>query len=297
MGLLNITYSKLMIVFFLFGILLLTIKYHIFFNLKNKENKLKVEYSPNAKIKNKKINACIIALIRNWDIYQFNETISKFESNFNNKYHYPYIFFNDEPFDKNLFISKIKKVTNSSIEFVQVSKEAWGFPKWIKKEKYIESLKVIPHKENYRHMCRFFSGFFFRENSTLKYDYYMRIDRDSTFSCPVKEDPFERFENDKNLMYGFAVSSGELLITIQTLWPTVKQWLHKDDNINKMPKNNESMLGFISNDNGQSLSSYCIFYNNFEIARFSLFRNETYLSFFEHLDTAGGFYYERWGDV
>jgi alpha 1,2-mannosyltransferase len=288
--------SKSLKYFLFIGILFYIFTYYLLIYLNQKD--YKTEYSSNKNKKNLKINACIIALIRNWDIYQFSETISRFEKNFNNKYQYPYIFFNDEPFDDN-FKNKIKILTKSSIEFVQVSKEAWSFPKWIQIEKYLESLKVIPFKENYRHMCRFYSGFFFRENATLKYDYYMRIDRESIFPCPVKEDPFKRFENDKNLMYGFAVGSGENLKTVETLWPTIKQWLDKDDNNNKnkMPQKNESMLSFISNDNGASLTYNCIFYNNFEIARFSLFRSKTYLSFFEHLDKAGGFYYERWGDA
>lgn len=38
----------------------------------------------------------------------------------------------------------------------------------------------------------------------------------------------------------------------------------------------------------------CHFWSNFEIGRLSFFRSEAYRSFFEHLDDAGGFFYERW---
>jgi hypothetical protein len=38
----------------------------------------------------------------------------------------------------------------------------------------------------------------------------------------------------------------------------------------------------------------CHFWSNFEIGRLAFFRSEAYLQFFEHLDQAGGFFYERW---
>ena len=37
--------------------------------------------------------------------------------------------------------------------------------------------------------------------------------------------------------------------------------------------------------------------SNFEIGSFELFRNDLYQQYFEHLDKAGGFFYERWGDA
>jgi alpha 1,2-mannosyltransferase len=41
----------------------------------------------------------------------------------------------------------------------------------------------------------------------------------------------------------------------------------------------------------------CHFWSNFEIADMDFFRSDAYLSFFKHLDQAGGFFYERWGDA
>ena len=63
-------------------------------------------------------------------------------------------------------------------------------------------------------------------------------------------------------------------------------------------KNTSPSLKFVSDDGGVKLSrDMCIFYNNFEVASFSLFRNSTYLSYFDYLDRKGGIYYERWGDA
>lgn len=39
------------------------------------------------------------------------------------------------------------------------------------------------------------------------------------------------------------------------------------------------------------------FWSNFEIADFSFFRSKQYQAYFDFLDKAGGFFYERWGDA
>jgi alpha 1,2-mannosyltransferase len=41
----------------------------------------------------------------------------------------------------------------------------------------------------------------------------------------------------------------------------------------------------------------CHFWSNFEIASLSWLRSQAYLDYFNHLDKAGGFFYERWGDA
>lgn len=38
-------------------------------------------------------------------------------------------------------------------------------------------------------------------------------------------------------------------------------------------------------------------WSNFEIASLSWLRSEAYTKYFEFLDQAGGFFYERWGDA
>ena len=38
-------------------------------------------------------------------------------------------------------------------------------------------------------------------------------------------------------------------------------------------------------------------WSNFEIGSLKFWRSKPYMEFFEHLDKAGGFYYERWGDA
>ena len=252
------------------------------------------ELSDDSMTKEKKPKGCIIVTLKNEDLLQFVKTLKQFELYFNHKHNYPYIFFNNHDFNET-FRNEIVKHTNSNVEFVTISKERWSLPEWIDRNRFKQSLQNIGFKESYRHMCRFYSGFFFREKATLKYDYYIRLDRDSEFHCPFKEDPFMRFELDRSLMYGFAIGGFESLFTIPTLWSTIKTWMKtvRDE----LPSEKESFLKFISSNNGISLTNYCMFYNNFEIARFSMFRSKNYLSYFEALDKAGGFFYERWGDA
>jgi len=238
-------------------------------------------------------NACIIVLLRNTDLDKFITTISNFEKIFNTRYNYPYILFNNVDFDDN-FKNTISKYTNSTIEFVKISKEGWEVPSWIDGKGLNDSLKNIGFTVNYRHMCRFFSGFFYKEQATLKYEMYMRIDLDSEVPRESKVDPFMVFEKNKKLLYGFAVCSYESFWTIPTLWKTIKDWLAKDNNKNQIPKS-ESILKYISTDNGTTLDRSTMFYNNFEVGRFSLFRSQQYNSYFNHLDKSGGFFYERWG--
>ncbi|ODQ66174.1 glycosyl transferase, partial [Nadsonia fulvescens var. elongata DSM 6958] len=54
----------------------------------------------------------------------------------------------------------------------------------------------------------------------------------------------------------------------------------------------------VTGDNmGGEAYNLCHFWSNFEIASLEFFRSEEYNAFFDHLDRAGGFWHERWGDA
>jgi alpha 1,2-mannosyltransferase len=236
----------------------------------------------------KPIKGCILILARNNDLGQIQNLIKNVDLTFNKKYKYPFILFNDEEFSSD-FQNKVSKFTNSTIEFGIIAKEHWNVPSWINGTKLNESVHKIGHSIGYRQMCRFNSGFFFQHELTLKYDYYMRLDSDSGFECELNEDPF-RILKKNNQKYSFILSYHEGSFTIPTLWQTIKQWANKSS-----IKMNRNGLSFITDDNGISLNGQmCIFYNNFEMAEFSLFRNEQYQDFFHSIDKTGGFFYERW---
>jgi alpha 1,2-mannosyltransferase len=270
------------------------------------ENNFEYLYSNNASL-NEKVNACIIILAKNKDLSNVIRLISQFEKALNMKTTYPYIFLNNKKFTDN-FKQNILNITNSKVEFGLINEKEWNVPKFINQTRLNESLEKIKFSLAYRQMCRFNSGiflryqssnifynflfvkgFFFRHELTLKYDFFLRLDSDSCFQCNFEQDPFKRLIS-LNKTYGWLVGDKESIETIPTLWEKIKNWtrMHKINNeINKL-------LKFISDNNGNSLTDYCIFYNNFEIGSFSVFRNQLYLSYFEYLDQLGGFFYERW---
>lgn len=53
-------------------------------------------------------NAAIIALVRNNELREMSQSMRELEETFNRKFKYPWIFFNDEPFD-----DKFKRITSS----------------------------------------------------------------------------------------------------------------------------------------------------------------------------------------
>jgi alpha 1,2-mannosyltransferase len=61
-----------------------------------------------------------------------------------------------------------------------------------------------------------------------------------------------------------------------------------------IPENN--LIDFVTNDGGDTYNM-CHFWSNFEIADLNWLRGPAYLRYFEYLDRAGGFFYERWGDA
>ena len=241
-----------------------------------------------------RINACIVVLVRNQDLNRLLHAINRLESHFNHKHHYPYVLFNNEPFLAN-FRRSVRAATQSRVQFGLIPASQWSVPKWVRQVALKRRLKSIGFSLNYRHMCRFYSGFFFRHKLTSQYDYFMRIDDDSDFPCPIEHDPFETLISN-NKTYGFALGASEGNFTIPTLWSHVLDWLNSSSA--RHPPAADNTVRFVSEDGGKTLApSMCTFYNNFEVAAFSVFRSQAYIDYFNYLDRKSGFFYERWGDA
>lgn len=58
----------------------------------------------------------------------------------------------------------------------------------------------------------------------------------------------------------------------------------------------QNAMPFLSDDGGETYNR-CHFWSNFEIGSLGLWRSQAYLDYFDYLDKAGGFFYERWGDA
>ena len=245
----------------------------------------------------RRANAVVVVLARNSDLNGLKHSIPQFEERFNKKYHYPYVFLNEVPFTDE-FKQGIKAIVSGKAEFGLIPEEHWSYPQWIDVKKADKAREDMA-KNNviyggslpYRHMCRYNSGFFFRHPLLKDYDYYWRVEPDVDFTCDINYDPF-LFMQDNDKDYGFTIMLPEYEATIPTLWETTKKFMEKyPQHIH--PRNVLKDL-FQTHDGKYNL---CHFWSNFEIASLKFLRSEAYMKYFEFLDRAGGFFYERWGDA
>ncbi|KAH9411583.1 glycolipid2-alpha-mannosyl transferase [Ordospora pajunii] len=241
-------------------------------------------------------NAVILILCRNGDKDGITGSIKNFEDVFNRKFGYPYVFLNDEEFTED-FKKSIRGVVSSDAEFGKLEAQEWEVPEWIDMQRANEEMRKLEERNviyggslSYRKMCRFFSGFFYRNKLVQKYEYYWRIEPDVRFLCEIDYDPF-RYMRESSKKYGFVISLGEFMETIPSLFGEVVKFVTNNMNILKKVSGNSFLLNADGSYNG------CHFWTNFEIASFDVFRNEVYQKYFDWLDRTGGFFYERWGDA
>ncbi|OAA66572.1 alpha-mannosyltransferase [Niveomyces insectorum RCEF 264] len=244
-----------------------------------------------------RMNATFVTLARNSDVWEVARSIRQVEDRFNKRYHYDWVFLNDKPFD-----DEFKKVTSSLISgkthYGLIPPEHWSFPDFIDQDKAKKVREEMAKKKiiygdsvSYRHMCRFESGFFFRQELMLNYDYYWRVEPSVEYFCDIHYDPF-RYIHENNKKYSFVLSLYEYAETIPTLWDSVKKFMREH------PEHlvEDNSLRFLSDDDGESYNK-CHFWSNFEIGNLNWLRSKAYIDFFESLDKDGGFFYERWGDA
>lgn len=244
-----------------------------------------------------RVNATFVTLARNTDLWEMVKSIRTVEDRFNHNYHYDWVFLNDKPFDE-----EFKKVTSALISgnthYGVIPKEHWSYPEWIDQDKAKKVRQEMGEKkiiygdsESYRHMCRYESGFFFRHPLMLNYEYYWRVEPSIELFCDVSFDPFRYVkENDKK--YSFVLSLYEYYDTIPSLWGTVQKFM--EEHPEHIADGNS--MGFLSDDGGKTYNK-CHFWSNFEIGSLEWLRSKEYIDYFETLDHAGGFFYERWGDA
>ncbi|CAH6720278.1 hypothetical protein CLIB1444_03S08350 [[Candida] jaroonii] len=139
---------------------------------------------------------------------------------------------------------------------------------------------------SYRHMCRWYTGFFYKHPLLEKYEYYWRLEPGVRLLCDVEYDVFLEMYN-KNKKYAFTLTLFEYSDTIPSLWTHFKAF--KDSH-----QYNGQLLDLIEDGDNYNL---CHFWSNFEIASLDIFQSAEYEEFFRFMDQTGGFFYERWGDA
>ncbi|KAL8415178.1 hypothetical protein RB594_006133 [Gaeumannomyces avenae] len=244
-----------------------------------------------------RMNATFVTLARNSDVWEIADSIRQVEDRFNKRYNYDWVFLNDQPFD-DTFKAVTSSLCSGKTHYGLIPKEHWSFPEWIDKDKAAKVREDMKQRKiiygdsvSYRHMCRFESGFFFRQELMLNYDYYWRVEPSIKLYCDIHYDPF-RFMHENKKKYSFVLSLYEYIETIPTLWDSTKKFMkaHPEHIVEG------NTMGFLSDDGGETYNK-CHFWSNFEIGSLNWLRSKQYIDYFDALDKDGGFFYERWGDA
>ncbi|KAI0801708.1 putative alpha-1, 2-mannosyltransferase [Xylaria sp. FL0064] len=262
------------------------------------------DYAP-GKAGTARIPATLLALVRNEELSGMLQSMDDLERTWNHKFNYPWTFFNDVPFTEE-FKSKTRAATKAECRYEVIPKEHWEKPLWINDDLFAESVKILEEQDiqyasmlSYHQMCRWNSGLFYKHPALADIQYYWRVEPKVHFFCDVDYDVF-RYMQDNNKTYGFTITLYDAPQSIPSLWPeTTKfltehpEYLHPNraegwlTDRTRRPVHNEMANGY----------STCHFWTNFEIADMNFWRSQAYEDYFNHLDRAGGFFYERWGDA
>lgn len=286
---------------------------------RNQKDKESSEYPGNRR------NACIVTLARNSDLNGVVHSIIQFEAMWNAQFTYPYVFLNDKPFSTE-FIDGVKTALGEArglkteeikdgadVSFGLVPEEHWSYPYWINltiadqwRQDMSRAGVIYGGSESYRHMCRFYSGFFFRHPLLAKYKWYWRLEPDVDFYCRIDYDVFD-FMESTGKRYGFNMLMKEIPETIPSLWPLSLHFA-------KYREINSTLIRFFVDPRTLDYNM-CHFWTNFEvggkrlwafskglaydrflrqIADLDLWRSPEYLDYFDYLDKWGGYFYERW---
>ncbi|RDA86601.1 hypothetical protein CP532_6012 [Ophiocordyceps camponoti-leonardi (nom. inval.)] len=253
-----------------------------------------------------RIPATLLALVRNEEVDDMVESMKDLERTWNHKFNYPWTFFNDKPFSEE-FKTKTQAVTKAKCNYELIPEEHWATPSWIDQRIYDESTKLLEEKGvqyaqkiSYHQMCRWNSGMFYKHPALQNYRYYWRVEPKVHFFCDIDYDIFA-YMFDNNKTYGFTINLYDDPKTLPTLWTETVKFLSDHTN---HPVHEKSALNWLTDDKrrpehnrrAQGYST-CHFWSNFEVADMEFWRSPVYEDYFNHLDHAGGFFYERWGDA
>ncbi|TVY14032.1 Alpha-1,2 mannosyltransferase KTR1, partial [Lachnellula arida] len=247
---------------------------------------------------NRRPKAALISLVRNSELEGIMQSMRQLEFRWNRKYQYPWVFFNDEPFTEE-FKAATRKLTSAKCYYEVVPKEHWSLPDWIDEGRFMNSLEYLGTigvgkgwLVSYHHMCRWNSGFFYKHPFLRNYDFYWRVEPDVHYSCDIDYDVF-RFMRDNNLNYGFNMNILDDARSFPSLWTRTRNFAATHPHLLHPEADLDWLL---DSSNGGEYNS-CQFFSNFEIGSLNFWRDEANEAYFDWLDKAGGFYYERFGDA
>ncbi|KKY27933.1 putative alpha-mannosyltransferase [Phaeomoniella chlamydospora] len=286
--------------------------------------------------KGPRANAAFVVLARNKELEGVIQSVKSIERHFNRWFHYPYVFLNDGDFEEE-FKSTITNYTSGTVEFGKIPPTMWGYPDWVDHDVAREGIRkqgdaaiMYGGMESYHHMCRFYSGFFYKHELLDKYEWYWRLEPEIKYFCDITYDPFVAMAKaDKT--YGFTIAVKELKETVpnifryasaykrinnltsQGLWEMFVERPEEDEQqplpddpklVKPLPEEilqtqpgHQGIKDVDPDDMEGEKYNMCHFWSNFEIARLDWFRSKEYNDFFNMMDRSGGFWMERWGDA
>jgi mannosyltransferase len=263
------------------------------------------DYNAYLPIKARRPNAALFMLMAPSRITQALVAIQNVEDRFNRRLKYPIVLYTAED-EAHVITDEVRAkaswITEGRATFATTTKESWEVPSWMDDARVKNSIDTIGFSFGYRAMCRYYSGFFWEHPALASYEWLWRLDTDIEFHCDVPYDPIERLIERKAL-YGFVQVNYDVSWVQPSLASNVSKFLYENRHIIPADANQhfvwkgdegvaKAMSGTADNDDWTG----ACFYNNWEISHRSLWESPIYTKFFEYLDKAGGFFYERWGD-
>lgn len=179
--------------------------------------------NPVVEAQGERANAAFVVLARNKELEGVIESIKSVERHFNRWFHYPYVFLNDGAFNTT-FKETVRNYTSSDVEFGEIGPEHWGYPDWVDVNVAKEGIRkqgdqaiMYGGMESYHHMCRFYSGFFYKHELLQKYEWYWRVEPEIKYFCDITYDPFIAMARS-NKTYGFTIAVKELKETVPNIF-------------------------------------------------------------------------------
>lgn len=112
------------------------------------------------------------------------------------------------------------------------------------------------------------------------------------YFCDIDYDVF-RFMRDNNLKYGFNMNILDDARSFPSLWPRTRAFAAAHPSL----IHPSADLAWLLDPNSNNEYNNCQFFSNFEIGSLNFWRGAANEAYFNWLDKAGGFYYERFGDA
>ncbi|KAI0009353.1 glycolipid 2-alpha-mannosyltransferase-domain-containing protein [Xylariaceae sp. FL0662B] len=262
-------------------------------------------------------NAALIALVRNEELDDMVASIRQLEIRFNGRetHRYDWVFFNNEEFTDE-FKMNVANATSSRCYFELIPTEHWSIPPWIDVTRFDVGRQFMggigvgkAWLQSYHHMCRWNAGIFALEKRLADYNWFWRVEPAVQYGCDINYDVF-RFMQDNDMAYGFNMAILDDARSFPSLWERTRTFIDKNEDLvdedadfNWLLHTTEEQGSVTSSAAGLEATvkdgeyNNCQFYSNFEIGSLDFFRGKEHRAYFDYLDKAGGFYYERFGDA